>query len=268
MTAMTAMTTMTTMTAVLATAVLIGCGAKDNASIPASGPGPGPTASCPIIADDDGFFQLTSAKSDYWVRLPPDYDLQTPRPRRLLVALHGCGDTAFKFATWAAVPAALRASQDYIAISIGGGDGRCWDLRQDPDLVTAAIAHVRSCFYVHQKQIVLGGFSSGGMLAYKLAMSDAGTYAGVLIEDSGLSQGLDGGSVDAALTNAAWKINIAHTARTRDGLFAIAGVRADRDKMIARGFPLQYRELDGVHSGNPDDWSEFLIPKMAGWASP
>src|SRR5664279_1495194 len=120
-------------------------------------PGPGPTQSCTINPDADGFFTLSSALSNYAVRLPPAYEVAHPRPSRLLVALHGCADTAMNFATWAAAPFALRSSQNYIAISVGGRDGGCWNLSDGP-LVAAAIAHVRSCFYVHQERIVLGGY--------------------------------------------------------------------------------------------------------------
>jgi predicted esterase len=172
------------------------------------------------------------------------------------------------FATWGAVPFALRGTQDYIAISIGGRDGQCWTLATDGPIVTAAIAHVRSCFYVHQRRIVLAGYSSGGMLAYKLAMANALTYAGVLIENSGLSQAVGGGNVDSTLDAASWSINVAHSARLGDLSFPIAGVRSDRDKMLAHGIPLQYRELAGTHDGTSADWSDYLIPKMATWVTP
>ena len=54
---------------------------------------------CTVTKDAAGFFKLTSTKSDYWVRLPPSYSVQSPQPTALLVAIHGCGDTAYNFAT-------------------------------------------------------------------------------------------------------------------------------------------------------------------------
>lgn len=230
-------------------------------------PGPGPTATCTVTPDADGFFTLTSARADYVVRLPPGYRVDAPTPQRLLVAIHGCGDTASNFATWGAVPWAARASQDYLAISLGGRDGACWTMATDGAIVDAAIAHVRSCFWVHQRQIVLAGYSSGGMLAYREGMAHADRYAGLLIENAGLRQGV-GGDPGVALDAAAWKLNVAHTARLQDGSFAIADVRADRDAMLARGFPLIYRELDGTHDGTSADWTGFLLPQMASWRAP
>src|SRR5450432_996375 len=75
-----------------------------------SDPGPGPTQSCAFTPDSNGFFTLTSGSTTYAVRLPPAYEVANPRPSRLLVALHGCGDTAMNFATFAAVPPTLRSS--------------------------------------------------------------------------------------------------------------------------------------------------------------
>lgn len=239
-----------------------------DASDAGGGPGPGPTQVCPIQKDADGFFQLTSAKSDYWVRLPGGYDPQNPKPTALLVAIHGCGDSAYNFATWGAVPWELRSSHTYIGISVGGRDGQCWSVPADGALVTAAIEHVRSCFYVHQKKIVLAGFSSGGELSYNLGMRNAGKFAGILIENSGLTEGVGASNVASVLANAAWKINVAHSAHLDDEVFAIDSVRKDRDAMLGAGFPVQYREVPGTHDGTSADWVDFLIPKMAGWVAP
>jgi hypothetical protein len=94
------------------------------------------------------------------------------------------------------------------------------------------------------------------------------TFAGVLIENAGLSFAVGGAAnVDAALDAARWNLNVAHSARIDDASYPIAGVRLDRDKLLAHAFPLQYRELAGPHDGTGDDWS-YLIPLMADWASP
>lgn len=231
-------------------------------------PGPGPTLTCPFSSDASGFFALNSPLSSYVVRLPVGYDVLNHQPKRLLVALHGCGDTALNFATWAAVPFALRSTQDYLAISIGGREGACWTLPGDAALVSAAIAHVRSCFYVNQRQIVLAGYSSGGMLAYQMVLADAQAYAGLLIENSGLTQAVGAANVDQVLDAADWTLNIAHTARIQDGSFPIGGVRIDRNSLVAHHYPIIYRELNGTHDGDTADWSGFLIPAMANWASP
>ena len=45
-------------------------------------------------------------------------------------------------------------------------------------------------------------------------------------------------------------------------------VRSDRDRIMAAGFNMDYRELPGTHDGSSDDWALFLIPHMAGWNAP
>jgi poly(3-hydroxybutyrate) depolymerase len=230
--------------------------------------GPGPTESCPTEPDGNGFFRLESDRSDYWVRLPPGYDSAAPTPQPLVVGLHGCGDSAQNFLQWAIAPGPLRATQGYIALSLGGKDGQCWNMNDDPALVTAAIAHVRSCFYVHQRRIVLAGFSSGGMLAYKVGLTQSATFAGILVENSGLSAGVGGGNVESVLAAAPHKLPIAHTARLGDDNFPIDGVRADNAKLEAAGFELDFREVAGEHGDTTGDWAEFLLPHVASMVAP
>jgi len=233
-----------------------------------SDPGPGPTQSCSFSPDSSGFFTLHSAASDYVVRLPVGYETAHPRPSRLLVALHGCGDSAANFATWAAAPFALRPRQNYIAMSVGGRDGACWNTNSDGAIVAAAIAHVRSCFYVHQERIVVAGYSSGGDLAYKLAMTDSLVYAGALIEHSTMSLVFGSSNVDNVLAAAGWKLNIGHIAGTLDAIYPISTVRSDRDKIVAHGFPLHYSETASDHNGSSSDWDGYLIPLMNKWTTP
>jgi len=230
--------------------------------------GEGPAQTCTVNPDASGFFTRTGPNSSVVVRLPPDYSVANPTPQRLLISLHGCGDTAQNFATWAVVPVALRASQDYIGAALGGRDGQCWNLSTDAQLVSAAIADIRSCFYVHRKRIVIAGYSSGGDLAYKVATSNSLAYAGLLIENAALSNAVGGAAnVDAVLGSVGWNLNVAHSARIDDANYPIAGVRLDRDKLLAHSFPLVYRELAGTHDGTSDDWT-YLIPLMDEWVSP
>lgn len=235
---------------------------------PIDDPGPGPSAKCVINKDSNGFFKLTSSKADYIVRLPPTYDINNPKPTRLLVSLHGCGDSAMNNATWAAVPYSMRATQDYIAISLGGRDGTCWTTSTDSAIVDAAIAHVRTCFYVHQKKIVLAGYSSGGDLTWAAGLANASKYAGLLVLHSDLSQNFGANNVSTKLAATSWKINVALNAGVNDTVYPIATVRNDRDKLLAAGFPLKYDETTEDHNATSDDWSLILLPKMANWTAP
>jgi len=224
---------------------------------PVDDPGPAPAGCAGITKDSDGFFTRTTSKASYVGFVPKSY---AGKPTTLVVGLHGCGDDAMNFATWAVNPWDTRGKQAHIGISVGGKDGSCWDTNKDADKVIAAIDDVSTCFYVHKQRVVLAGYSSGGMLAYKLGLSQSARFAGIVIENSGL-----GGAQPSA---AKWKINVAHIAHRDDGNFPLSSVHNDWAKLEAAGIPLQKSEVDGPHDGTSDDWNEFLLPKISGWKAP
>ena len=233
------------------------------AATPEDDPGPPPPGCGAVQKDADGFFTRTTAKGPYVGIVPSDYAGQ---PTRLIVGLHGCGDNPYNFATWAVSPAVTRATQDWIAISVGGetGGGKCWQ-QSDAAVVLAAIDDVSKCFYVHRHQVVLAGFSSGGELAYGMGLRNASRFAGILAENTSLTAA---GSPATLLAAASWKLPIAHTARTGDTVFPLAGVHADWARIEGAGFQLQHREMAGGHDGVGADWSDWLIPIGKTWTSP
>lgn len=229
---------------------------------PADDPGPAPTKACGIPKGELTVRQ--SGKGSYVVYVPQSYK---GAPTRLLVGLHGCGDSAWNFAEWAVNPYATRDGQDHIGISIddASGGGNCWNLGADAAKVLAAIDDVAKCVYVHQQKVVVGGFSSGGMLAYKLGMEESSRFAGILISNSALSSA---GNRDALIAKASWSIPVAHRAGTYDSVFPITKVRSDWAALKAAGFPLETSEVPGGHDGTTEDWANWLIPKMQGWKRP
>lgn len=231
--------------------------AKPPAPKPADDPGPPPPGCGTLTKDKDGFFKRTTAKSDYVAYVPKSY---AGKPTTLVVGMHGCGDSAYNFATWAVNPFDTRQKQNHIGISIGGQDGKCWDTAKDGEKVFAAIADISQCVYVHQQKVVLAGYSSGGILAYKLGLTQSAKFAGILIENSGL-----GGTQPS---QASWKINVAHIAHRGDTSFPLTGTKADWAKLEAAGIPLQHTDVEGQHDGTSDDWSNWLLPKMSSWKAP
>jgi dienelactone hydrolase len=231
---------------------------------PFPGAGPKPTATCTVSKDAAGFFTRSSAKSSYVAYVPASYD--GSKPVRLIVGLHGCGDSAMNFATWGVNPYDTRKTQEHIGISIGGKDGNCWSLGTDDDKVLAAVDDISQCFWVHQKKVAIAGFSSGGQLAYRVGLKHASRFAAILIEGSGLYAA--DSNPDALLSGAAWKLHIAHRTHTSDTVFPLAKVKADWTKTTAAGFPLLTSETPGGHDGVSADWSTWLIPQSATWTAP
>jgi pimeloyl-ACP methyl ester carboxylesterase len=234
-----------------------------------SGGGGGSGSSVPInpIAFQKGQpFTLSSPRSNYWVFVPDSYDGSHQTPITLLVWMHGCGgESAGDIYT-----VDPGGGQDWISIAPGGREGDCWSPGPDQALVLAAIASVKTHFNINPRRVILGGYSSGGDLAYRLAFYHADDFAGVLAENT--SPFRDTGSSQAdSLAAAAWKFNVVHLAHTEDEVYPIQGVRQETNAMAAAGFPINRIERPGTHyDGNTDsDLQTILLPHIDdGWLSP
>ncbi len=248
-------------------------------------PGPDPPVAEPVysIPTDPVPFtagtplELSDALTDYWVDVPRTYDASHRTPTPLLVWLHGCGGTS-SGDIWVVSPG---GAQDWISIAVGGREGDCWNPSGDGSKVMAAIADVERHFNVDRHRVILGGYSAGGDLAYRLAFYDADAFAGVLAENT--SPFRDTGSTQAAsLAAASWKFPVVHLAHLQDTTYPIAEVRAETDAMAAAGFPVTRIEVPGHHwddpgdevSGQPQpgtdaDLRTLLLPHIDdGWRSP
>ncbi len=228
------------------------------------GPGPKPAGGCTITKDANGFFTRNSGKGTYVAYVPSSYDANTPM--RAIVGLHGCGDTALNFASWGINPGATRASQTHIGISVGSetGTSACWASADDPKVI-AAIDDLSKCFWIHQSKITIAGYSSGGHVAYRVGLQNAGRFAGIIIENSSLS---GSGNATTLLAGASRKISIAHRAHTSDTSYPIANVKSDWTKITAAGFPLATSEVAGTHDGTTQDWANWLIPQSDPFSVP
>jgi hypothetical protein len=234
---------------------------------PAPPPAPAPPSSVPTAP-----FPFTPgtvfhhADRDYWLYVPTTYDASHQTATTLFLWMHGCGGQA-EGDTYTISPG---GGQSWISLSLGGRDGACWDMGGDGAKVLAALDDVRTHFNIDPRRVVLGGYSSGGDLAYRTAFTNAGRFAGVLAEntapfrDTGLSQG-------AALAAASWKFNVVHLAHTEDDVYPIAQVRDETDALRAAGFPVTRIELPGAHydSRTDGDLQQRLLPYLdAGWLAP
>jgi predicted esterase len=223
-------------------------------------------AGMPQVVNDAGF-------GYYWLDVPASYDPSNQTPTKLFVWLHGCGGES-SGDIWTVSPetvAGRGTPRDWISIAVGGTDDGCWDPNADQGLVTNAIADAETHFNIDRHQVILGGYSSGGDLAYRLAFYDSNQFAGLLAENT--SPFRDTGSTEAAsLAAASWKFHVVHLAHLQDATYPIAEVRQETDAMITAGFPLQRIEVNGTHEGEPgtdDDLINLLLPHIDdGWQSP
>jgi hypothetical protein len=201
-----------------------------------------------------------------YVYVPTSYDDTHRTPTKLLVWLHGCTGHA-SGDVWVVSPG---GSQSWITLAVGGEEGGCWDMNNDPAVVLAAIADLKTHFNIDPKRIILGGYSSGGDLTYRMDFYYASMFAGILVENTSPFRDT-GSSQSASLAAASWRFNVVHLAHLQDDTYPIAGVRAETDAMTQAGFPLLRLEHDGGHSDsttNPDLLT-YLLPHMDdGWTAP
>ncbi len=226
----------------------------------------------PVTYDANGFFNLSSGQSTYIGYKPNTYSHNTPIS--LFVWMHGCGGNAAGD-MWTIAPSATRQTQSYIAISIGGRDGACWQTANDAPKVLAAIDDVARYFNINPRKIYLGGYSSGGDLTYRVGFENASRFAGLLVENSDPFSGT-GRTGAHLMAAAAWKINVAHLAHISDTTYPIATVRTNMATLTTNGFPATLIEKAGTHydpdtatTGTNYDLRTFLLPYLnAGWVSP
>jgi hypothetical protein len=257
--------------------VAIGGGARapihglESAAEPSSAP------TNPIPFEADVPFELQSAAAPYWIDVPHSYDATNRTPATLLVWLHGCGGES-SGDIWV-----VRAeeAQRWIAVAPGGREGGCWNPNADQALVKATLASVKTHFNIAPRRIVLGGYSSGGDLAYRTAFYDAGDFAGVLAENTAPFR--DTGSTEgASLAAASWKFNVVHLAHLQDTTYPIAEVRPETEALAAAGFSIERIERPGHHfdapgakvegakvPGTDADLRAYLLPHLEdGWTAP
>lgn len=249
------------------------------APTPAPLPAPAPVAfsrpassvpTNPITFSKDTVFHLADDQGGYWIDVPASYDATHRTPTTLFVWMHGCeGKDADDIGDISP------AGRSWIAIAIDGREGDCWYPDVDMPKVLSAVADVKTHFNVDPRRVVIGGYSSGGDLAYRTAFYNAYTFAGVLAENT--SPFKDTGSTQQqSLAAAYWKFNVVHLAHTEDDTYTIDGVRTETDALKAAGFPVTRIERPGHHYDDPSpgagtvhDAQTYLLPHLDdGWLAP
>jgi hypothetical protein len=231
----------------------------------------------PIAFTPDTVFTLDSGTTN-WIVVPGAYDSSHQTPISLFVWLHGCGGES-SGDIYNVSPGG--AGQTWISLTVGGREMDCWDPNSDSPKVLAAIADLKTHFNIDPKRVVLGGYSSGGDLGYRLAFYNALDFAGILAENTSPFRDT-GSSATQSIAAAGWKFHVAHLAHLQDETYAIAGVRDELAQLTAAGFPVTSIERDGTHyddpgavvNGNPvpgtvADLQSLLLPFLsAGWTAP
>jgi predicted esterase len=239
---------------------------------PPADPSASSVPGAPVPFTKNTVFQLQSSASPYWAYVPSSYDATHATPTTLLVWLHGCTERSPE----RILDASPGGSQSWITIAPGGRENDCWHADADAQLVLAAIADVKQHFNIAPRRVVVGGFSAGGDLAYRLIYDRANDFAGLLAEGTTPFKDTGCPSREACIARAAWKANIVHVAHTSDEAYDIATVREETDALKAAGFPITRIERAGRHN-DPDtgdtgavhDLRTYLLPHLDDpWLAP
>jgi predicted esterase len=225
----------------------------------------------PLAVRKNEVVELKSSAGPYFVVVPDSYDETHNTPAQLFVWLHGCGGRAANDAR----VVSPGGTQSWLTVSVGGRDGGCWSSATDSKLVIAALDDVERRLNVDPHRVTIGGYSSGGNLAYRTVFYNAERFAGILAENTAPFYGTGSSELDS-IAAAAWKVNVVHLAHTGDRTYPLATIRNETEALKTAGFPGTLLERPGTHwdsdtesAGTNYDLRTFLLPFLdVGWRSP
>lgn len=223
----------------------------------------------PIDYTPDSRFLLGTKASGYYGWVPGGYDDTHQTPSPLFVWLHGCGGhSQYDITSFHPAP-----TESYVMIAPTGREGACWSTPRsgagDDALVLRAIRDVSTRFNIDPGEVVLGGYSSGGDLSYRVAYRNSEEIDAVLaantspFRDTGLTRA-------EALAAATTKFRVEHLAHTGDTVYPIATVRSELQALVDAGFRVTSVERPGTHYDEPGpgvpgtdaDIRAYLLPKV------
>ncbi len=106
-----------------------------------------------------------------------------------------------------------------------------------------------AAYPVDLRKLVVMGFSQGGAMAYSLALQNPARFAGLVALSSWLPEPLEAGLPSAAEL-ADLPTLVVHG--TKDPMVPVDLAQAARDKLVARGLPVVYREYEMAHEIAPE----------------
>jgi predicted esterase len=212
---------------------------------------------------------LTSAGQTrtYWLFVPDSKtpDSKTGAPRPLLVLLHGSGGNGERMVKpWKD----LASMEGLVLAAPDSADSAHWASPVDgPNLLRDVVTAVAAITPIDPKRVYLFGHSAGAVFALQMAAFESEYFAAVAIHAGSLHSGY--------FTTFDWakrKIPYSIWIGTRDAFFPIEEVRATRDALKARGFPVEYTEVPGhthdyarsAKEINAAAWAFFQVNPLPG----
>jgi hypothetical protein len=136
----------------------------------------------------------------------------------------------------------------HAALTVGGAEGDCWSSGQDT-IVLGAIADLKTRLAINSRQVIIGGYSSGGNLGYPIIFRNSKLFALALFENTA-PNGNFTTLLAAAAPPAGWRFPIRHLCHTEDTTFECADLRptlGSSGSAVAAGHDSILYEMSGGH---------------------
>jgi poly(3-hydroxybutyrate) depolymerase len=171
----------------------------------------------------------------YWLLVPEE---ASAAPRPLVVLLHGSGGNGETLTRpWSD----LARKEGIVLAAPDSADSVHWSSPTDgPRLLKDVVDAVTAKTSIDPRRVYLFGYSAGAIFALLMSAYESEYFAAVAIHAGALHPD-DYGALDWA----ARKIPIAIWIGDKDAFFPLAAVRATRDQLKSRGFPVEYVEIPG-----------------------
>jgi len=171
----------------------------------------------------------------YWLFVPEGASAAS---RPLVVLLHGSGRNGETLARpWSD----LARKEGIVLAAPDSADSVHWSSPTDgPQLLREVVDAVKAKTSIDPRRVYLFGHSAGAIFALLMGAYESEYFAAVAIHAGALHPD-DYGALDWA----ARKIPIAIWIGDKDAFFPLDAVRATRDQLKSRGFPIEYVEIPG-----------------------
>ncbi len=187
-------------------------------------------------------------KRTYYIYVPMSVKPLAPAP--LLVLLHGSKRNGLSLVEkWKD----FAEKEGIILVGPDSADSSVWSVPDDgPGFVHELVEAIKTKHPINGRKVYLFGHSGGAIFALLMALYESEYFAATAIHAGALS------SESVSLMDVAKRKTPIHIqVGAADPFFPLAAVRATRDALNARGFPVQLREIPGH-----DHWYYDLAPKI------
>jgi len=193
-------------------------------------------------------FESGNKQRTYYLYVPSNIKAVTPAP--LIVLLHGSNRDGMSLVEkWKE----LADKEGIILAGPNSNDSARWSLDNDgPEFLNDLVSLLKSKYPINPRQVYLFGHSGGAIFAIFMSLLESEYFAATALH-AGLLDPADYRLIDYARR----KIPIAIFVGDKDPLFPFNEVKASRDALKGRGFPVELTQI-----ANHNHWYYDLAPKI------